>query len=69
LLRLVDGDNHTCEEVESITENHIRDVKAKISDLGKSKRVLENVASQCAGGIVPECPIIEELFGDNDIHG
>ena len=42
LLRLIDGDNHTCEEVESLTKNHIRDVKVKIRDLGKIKRVLSN---------------------------
>jgi len=68
LLRLVDDDNHTCEEVESITKNHIRDIKARISDLGKIKRVLEKVASQCAGGVVPECPIIEELYGESEMH-
>ncbi len=68
LLRLVDGDNHTCEEVESLTENHIREIKIKIRNLGKIKRVLETMASRCAGGIVPECPIIEVLFGDHDVH-
>jgi MerR family mercuric resistance operon transcriptional regulator len=68
LLRLVDGDNHTCEEVESVTESHIRDVKVKISDLEKIKRALERVTSRCAGGVVPECPIIEELFGDSEVH-
>ena len=68
LLKLVDGDNHTCEEVELLTENHIREIKAKISDLGKIKRALEKVASRCTGGIVPECPIIEELFGDSELQ-
>ncbi len=68
LLRMVDGDEHTCEEVAVLTENHIRDVKEKIRDLGKIKRVLETMASRCAGGVVPECPIIEVLFGDSDPH-
>ena len=67
LLRLVDGHNHTCEEVESLTENHIKDVKIRIRDLGKIKRVLETMASRCAGGVVPECPIIEVLFGEDDV--
>ncbi len=68
LLRMVDGENHTCEEVELLTENHIRDVKSKINDLEKIKRVLETMASRCAGGVVPKCPIIEVLFGDSDVH-
>ena len=67
LLRLVDDDNHTCEEVELLTESHIRDVKIKIRDLGKIKRVLETMASRCAGGVVPACPIIEVLFADHDV--
>ena len=68
LLRLVDGDNHTCAEVELLTENHISDVTDKINDLGKIKCVLETMASRCSGGVVPECPIIEVLFGDSDVN-
>ena len=64
LLRMVDGGQYTCKEVEELTTEHIRDVKAKIRDLNKMKRVLESMASRCAGGVVPECPIIEVLFGD-----
>ena len=33
LLRLVDGKRYTCQEVKTITETHLEDVKRKIADL------------------------------------
>lgn len=62
LLQLVDGGDYTCEEVKEITIRHAEDVKTKIADLRKMESVLRKMASQCAGGSVPECPIIETLY-------
>ena len=45
-----------------IWEMSVKDVRRKIADLRKIKKVLENMARQCATGIVPECPIVEEMF-------
>lgn len=62
LLRLVDGGNYTCAQVEALALEHTREIRRKISDLKKLKNVLESMASQCSGGRVPECPIIDALF-------
>jgi MerR family mercuric resistance operon transcriptional regulator len=62
LLRLVDGSNYTCAQVETLAHRHARDIHQKIADLKKLKSVLEAMASQCTGGEVPECPIIDALF-------
>ncbi len=62
LLGLVDGGHYTCDEVRDLTLNHQKDVKKKISDLKKLEKVLRNMAAQCEGGTVPECPIIDALF-------
>ncbi|MEL0108338.1 MAG: helix-turn-helix domain-containing protein [Rhodospirillaceae bacterium] len=60
-LELVDGQDYTCAQIEQITLEHLREVRQKISDLKKLERVLKEMASQCSGGTVPECPIIDAL--------
>jgi MerR family mercuric resistance operon transcriptional regulator len=62
LLRLVDGGNYTCAQIETLALQHARDIGQKIADLKKLKSVLEAMASQCTGDEVPECAIIDELF-------
>ena len=64
LLRLVDGRRYTCREVKAVTEQHLKDVKRKISDLRKLQKTLSTISSECEGGLVPECPIIDALFRD-----
>lgn len=62
LLGLVDGGDYTCEEVKGITTIHLDDVQQKIKDLRRLERTLKEMASQCEGGTVPDCPIIDALF-------
>ena len=61
LLKLVDGGDHTCGEVHDMTVTHIADIRAKITDLKRMERVLKDMAARCAGGDVPDCPILEAL--------
>src|SRR6266853_250807 len=62
LLRVVDGGNYTCAQVEALAHEHVQDIRQKIKDLKKLKIVLETMASQCSGGKMPACPIIDALF-------
>jgi MerR family mercuric resistance operon transcriptional regulator len=62
LLRVVDGGNYTCGEVEALALEHVHDIRRKIADLKKLKLVLETMASRCSGGKIPKCPIIDALF-------
>ena len=64
LLRLVDGKRYTCFEVKTITEKHLGDVGKKISDLRRLQKTLRTISSQCDGGLVPDCPIIDALFSE-----
>ncbi|WP_430428972.1 MerR family transcriptional regulator [Parasphingorhabdus sp.] len=68
LLGLVDSDGYTCGEVLDVTKRHIADIKSKISDLKKLEQTLSAMASQCAGGEVPECPVINTLFDDRTLN-
>jgi MerR family mercuric resistance operon transcriptional regulator len=62
LLRVVDGGNYTCAQVEALAHEHVRSIRQKIMDLKKLKSVLETMAAQCSGGKIPHCPIIDALF-------
>ena len=62
LLRLVDGKRYTCQEVKTLTEEHLGDIKKKITDLKRLQKTLGEISAQCQGGQIPECPIIDALF-------
>ena len=62
LLKLVDGRQYTCREVKALMEEHLGDIKKKISDLKRLQKTLADISLQCEGGMVPECPIIDTLF-------
>lgn len=62
LLKLVDGGNYTCTEVKELTLRHAKDVHIKIGDLRKIENVLRDMAAQCEGGDVPDCPIVDTLY-------
>ncbi len=62
LLRLVDGGRHTCAQVKGITVFHLAEVRRKVADLRKIERVLVDMTTQCAGGTVPMCPVIDAFF-------
>ena len=61
LLGLADSHRYTCGEVLALTERHLQDVRRRISDLRRLERTLADMSSRCAGGDVPECPIMDSL--------
>ena len=63
LLPLVDGHAYTCAEVHALTRKHLTEVRRKIVDLRRLERVLADMAVQCTKDLVPECPVIDALFG------
>jgi MerR family mercuric resistance operon transcriptional regulator len=62
LLRLIDGGAYTCREVEALARDHVREIRRKIADLKRLRRVFETMAAECSGDAVPECPIIDALL-------
>jgi MerR family transcriptional regulator, mercuric resistance operon regulatory protein len=61
LLGLTGRHGLACDEVKSMTEAHITDVRQKIRDLRRLERVLSDLAARCRPNKVPECPILEAL--------
>ncbi|MDE5444838.1 MerR family DNA-binding protein [Bradyrhizobium sp. CSA207] len=64
LLRLVDERDQPCAEALAVAATHLQEIRAKIADLKRLERVLKDVVVQCGDGTLPECPLIETLFGD-----
>jgi len=64
LLGLVDGDDYSCEEVRTLTLQHRAEIQTKIKDLQRLEDTLTQISDKCAGGNIPECPIIDALYGD-----
>ena len=68
LLRLVDERDRPCAEARDVAAIHLADVRAKIADLRRMERVLEDVVAQCGDGTLPECPLIETLFQERTVN-
>ncbi len=68
LLGLVRGHNLTCAEVKAVTEQHIGDIRRKVKDLKRLERVLVELAAQCRGNAVPDCPILDALQTDSFVR-
>ncbi len=64
LLSLVDSNVYTCGEILDLTIDHLGSVRRKITDLRRLERTLARISSECSGGAVPECPVIEALWAD-----
>ena len=61
LLGLVRGHGLTCAEVKAMTVGHVADIRRKVKDLKRLERVLGDLAAQCHGKGVPDCPILDAL--------
>jgi len=61
LLRLADQRRRPCSEVRVVAAAHLEDVKAKIADLRRMERVLEETVARCAAGGGSHCAVIEAL--------
>ena len=61
LLGLADDRDRSCEAVDAISREHLRQVERKIADLVALRRELDGLIGQCRRGTVAECRIIEAL--------
>jgi MerR family transcriptional regulator, mercuric resistance operon regulatory protein len=61
LLNLGGPGKASCAEVREIANHHIEDIRAKINDLAKLKRLLRRTVAQCSGEKVPDCPVLDIL--------
>lgn len=65
LLDLVDRCSVSCGEVEKMAKGHLQAIRQKIGDLRRMENVLGQTINACSGNDVPECPLIDTLFGED----
>ncbi|MCR6732637.1 MULTISPECIES: helix-turn-helix domain-containing protein [unclassified Afipia] len=61
LLDLSDEKRRSCESVDAIAREHLRQVDRKIADLKALRAELDSVINQCRCGTIADCRIIEAL--------
>jgi len=61
ILALGDDPSRSCEEVDQIAREHLRDVESRIERLQSLRAELERMISECTANRVAECRIIEVL--------
>lgn len=61
LLGLAAGGQASCAEVRDLAASHLEDVRARIADLKRMERVLEQSVRACDAGKNPDCPLLQTL--------
>ena len=61
LLRLSDQRDRPCDEVDAIARQHLAAVEGKIADLSRFADELRHLSTQCRGGRISDCRVIEAL--------
>ncbi|PWG64518.1 MerR family transcriptional regulator [Spiribacter halobius] len=62
LLRMIDGGNYTCAEVQALGQQHLNAVRDKIADLRLVEDALADLLGRCTGAETPDCSMLEALF-------
>lgn len=61
LLAMSDQPDMSCQEVDAIATHHLKEVEARLQRLSALREELQRMVSQCAGGKVESCRIIEVI--------
>lgn len=61
LLDLGEHPDRDCAEVDRITSGHLAEVDRKIEQLGQLRRELDRMLTQCRGGQIADCRILQSL--------
>lgn len=64
LLSLAAGGQASCAEVRDLATSHLEDVRARIADLKRMERVLEQSVRACDAGNNPSCPLLQTLLAE-----
>ncbi|MGQ4273189.1 Cu(I)-responsive transcriptional regulator [Terrihabitans sp. B22-R8] len=67
LLALYHETERSNAEVKALAENRVAEIDRRLADLSSIRSALAHLASTCSGDERPECPILEDLAGGNDL--
>lgn len=64
LLDLTPGPDVHCDQVQSIAEQHLGNVRAKLADLARMETALTKLIRQCGTTSDDRCPVLESLASE-----
>jgi MerR family mercuric resistance operon transcriptional regulator len=68
LLALAEPSRAACTDVKELAKVRLREVRAKLADLGRLERILTKTISRCSGDSVPSCPVLDMLEAPEGEH-
>lgn len=69
LISLGEAESQSCCEVRDMAKDQIASIDAKISDLTRLRRVLQQAVVDCGEGTEVRCPVIKELGSNGRLAG
>lgn len=64
LLALYEDDGRESAQVKRVAEDHLQKIDEKIAQLQSMRGTLAHLVRECAGDHRPDCPILEDLAGE-----
>ncbi|MBG6145764.1 Cu(I)-responsive transcriptional regulator [Roseibium album] len=64
LLALYEDDGRESAQVKRVAEEHLHKIDDKIAQLQSMRGTLAHLIDECAGDHRPDCPILEDLAGE-----
>ena len=61
LLSLCDQPNCACGRADAIARAHLEEIEARIAQLQSLKQEIDRMVTQCAGGRISDCQVIESV--------
>ena len=52
-------------QVKALAERHLRDIDRKIAEMASIRATLEQLTARCHGDDRPDCPILDDLAGED----
>ena len=68
LVALYRDRSRTSRDVKAVASEHLARTDRKIRELQSIRKALADLIEHCSGDNRPDCPIIEELSGDEDVR-
>ena len=65
LLKLWQNKQRTSASVKRLVSVHLLDLEQRIQELETMKRALQRLLANCPGGLLADCPILDELGQDH----
>ncbi len=62
LLGLVDEHQYSCQDIKTLTMDHVEEIRDKIDHLKRLEQALLQMAAECSGESIPSCPVIDALY-------